>query len=61
MQEDFDAVIQKFRLPAYVKNAHKDLKKVFFDDGSVIPLQAFLTQLGITLDDAVFMSSPLSS
>lgn len=48
LQETFDRVIQKFWLPTYVKKAHKEPKKIGFDDGSIFPWSYFIQRLGLT-------------
>lgn len=53
VQQYCDPFIQKFQIPAYVKNPHKGLKKVCFEDGEVFPLHFSLKHLHLTLEDVV--------
>lgn len=54
LQEAFDPLIQKFWLIVYAKKAHKGLKKVYFDDGTIFSKSYLLEQLGLKLEDVVF-------
>lgn len=58
MQDVFDPLIQKFRVPAFVTKAHKGQKRLYSQDGTMVPLKAFLVPQYLKMEDAIFLFPP---